>query len=335
MNEPIIITGCHKSGTTLLRNLFDGYPDLFVIPCESHFFQLSKHWIDYSFRRTRPEELDFQNISHNLLKWLQHQNRIDDFRTDGFTKGKWDIEVMTKIFQEARVSSLKELSDLYIKTMYLGLNKTQLPESVNFVEKSVENTELATEWKRFYPGARFINIIRNPYSNLVSLRKYKTSRGYPFLRTSIWAMYNSYYHMYKNRNNIEDYKLVRYEDLISNPQETMKDLCDFLGIKFSEKLIQPSVFGESWIGNSANGKPLQRISDQNLSSWRQEINHYEIHLINTLFDFVLKDFDYKIMKSEKSIYWPVKNESLNVYIQNRLLNNYLPKFNQELDYIFS
>ena len=36
--SPIFILGCTKSGTTLLRNLFDGHPDLFIIPFETHFF---------------------------------------------------------------------------------------------------------------------------------------------------------------------------------------------------------------------------------------------------------------------------------------------------------
>ena len=38
----VFILGQHKSGSSLLRSLLDGHPDLFVIPVETHYFSLSQ-----------------------------------------------------------------------------------------------------------------------------------------------------------------------------------------------------------------------------------------------------------------------------------------------------
>jgi hypothetical protein len=37
MKGPIIVLGCHKSGTGLVRSLIDGAPEVFFILFETHF----------------------------------------------------------------------------------------------------------------------------------------------------------------------------------------------------------------------------------------------------------------------------------------------------------
>ena len=88
MNEPIFILGCTKSGTTLLRNLFDGHPQLFVVPSESHFFQNARFWVSYYFRRTKPENLSYNEIKQNFINWISYLNETYQDVTDAFTKGK-------------------------------------------------------------------------------------------------------------------------------------------------------------------------------------------------------------------------------------------------------
>lgn len=39
MEKPVFVLGSRKSGTSLLRSLLDGAEGLFVVPCETHFFQ--------------------------------------------------------------------------------------------------------------------------------------------------------------------------------------------------------------------------------------------------------------------------------------------------------
>ncbi len=58
-DRPIFIFGCAKSGTKLMRNLFDWYAELFVVTFESHFFQNTGRGIDY-YRRTIKLEGKYQ-----------------------------------------------------------------------------------------------------------------------------------------------------------------------------------------------------------------------------------------------------------------------------------
>ncbi len=45
-SDPVFILGSPRSGPTLLRSLFDGHPDLNVIPFETEYFLSIQHKAD-------------------------------------------------------------------------------------------------------------------------------------------------------------------------------------------------------------------------------------------------------------------------------------------------
>lgn len=322
MERPIFILGCTKSGTTLLRSLFDGYPGLFTIPTETHFFQNINLWVDYYFRRTKPSNISFTQMKENLFKWIEYRNQKEHLLSDGFTKGKWDLNVFRKTLESQKTSNYKQLSDLYVKALYASIYKKQMPANYEFIEKSVENAEFVLEWKTLYPKARFIHIVRNPYSNLVALRKYINKHKFPFLKNALYAMQNSFYFLYKNSKWINNYKIVRYEDLISEPEIVMHDLAKFLNISFKSLLLEPTILGERWAGNSTSGMKFTNISSDNINRWKKEITSLEIHVVNKWFYFVLDDYKYSKIEPQKTFWLPEKQELFKQYIQNRLLWTY-------------
>ncbi|MFT5055050.1 MAG: protein-tyrosine sulfotransferase, partial [Oceanospirillaceae bacterium] len=244
MDKPIFILGCTKSGTTLMRNLFDGHPDLFVIPFESHFFQNTGRGIDYSYRRTMPTNMSLDEKKQGLIDWIAFCNKRDNPIADGFSVGRLDVDKATEHLKRANVSDERGLSDAYSKAIHIAARNSELPDNVDFVEKSVENAEMSTVWSGLYPQARFVHILRNPYSNLVAMRKYGSHNrngSFPRLQNAIQAMQNSYYWLYRNRNQISNYQVLRYDDLISDVEGSMKTLSNNLGLSFIDGLTKPTM----------------------------------------------------------------------------------------------
>ena len=63
---PLFICGCPKSGTTLLRSLFDGHPERLVFPMEMKFFR----YTDYPTllpERKLSRESDLKGIVSKML----------------------------------------------------------------------------------------------------------------------------------------------------------------------------------------------------------------------------------------------------------------------------
>jgi hypothetical protein len=313
-----------------MRNLFDGHPDLFVVPFESHFFQSIKYWVSYYFRRTQPENLSLDEMKKGLYDWIVESQETEHLIADGFTKGMWNLKAVEDLMAQTKVTNLRELSDLYVKCIYKGLKNDNYPENAQFVEKSVENAEFAQEILRIYPGARFIHILRNPYSNLVAIRNYSAiqqtgKKGrYPRLRSAIWSMHGSYHDLYRNKRLISNYHILRYEDLLMNPVESMKEISKFLDIEYKPLLTQPSMLGEPWGGNSTSGKKFAVVSSENVDRWRKEITPIEVWLINRLFPFVLRDFEFKRLPSKGFPLAPSKGEGPTNYLYNRLLRFFFP-----------
>ncbi len=328
INKPILILGCTKSGTTLMRNLFDGHKNLFVIPTESHFFQNINYWVSYFFRSTKPKKLNFVDMKKNLTGWIEFMDSKENRIADGFTHGKWDLDIFRETIQNGDVKDILDLSNLYVQSMYKSLYKKEYDNNLRFVEKSVENAEMALDWLKLYPEAKFVHILRNPYSNIVAIRKYLSQDKFPFLKKAIFAMYNSYYYLYKNLRLIRhnQYKVVKYEDLISQPRKIMQDVSHFLNIDYSEKLTVPTVFGEMWGGNSTSGVKFNGVSKMNLEKWKTEITNYEINLVNKFFEHVVSDFEFLKIETKGSIYRISPKENLKTYFLNRLLPYYFPKF---------
>jgi hypothetical protein len=312
---PIFITGLHKSGTTLLRSLLDGHPELQVIPFESHFFPLAGYWTANEYQYTRPKNFDPQRF----IDFVHRSNTLSDKYGDNFAEGLLDEQVFQQHFSPDPSSSKPDLAREYFKALRLSLFGEQ---KGRMVEKSIENFEYYHDLKAFFPGAKFIHIIRNPYANLVSLRKFKSiGTGYPLLSRLLPAMQQQYYHLYRNAG-CEDYKVVRYEDLVADTESCMKSISTFLELNFSDELLQPTLGGKAWGGNSMQGTQFKKVEARNDESWKAEISAFEIQLLNRAIPFVFDDYQYERLEEKGSIWKKMPGENWQRYFYNRLFTYY-------------
>jgi len=325
MNQaPIFLLGAHKSGTSLLRSVFDGHSGLFVIPIETHFFPLTGHWIEYEYWKQNPRRLSGDEIIEAFTSWINTCNNAEDRLSDSVAKNIFDVELFKKYISQIRAETDKKLHiERYFEAIYHALFGKALTERLRVVEKSVENPETAIYYQKLFPKAKFIHIVRNPYANIVSLRKFKSVKyGYPLLPRVIRTLQNSHYYLYKNQQVIENYKIVKYETLVKNPRAVIKALCQFLSIEFEEALTMPSFLGKPWGGNSTTGKVFKGFDASNLLRWREEIFPVETFFINKLFAHVLADYNYPFFEQRGSFWRRAKNENIQRYIYNRLFRFY-------------
>ena len=324
-SQPIFICGAHKSGTSLMRSLFDGLGSVFTIPIESHFFQNMHYWVNNEYRRERPKKISKEQAIDRFCKFIKRNNRVEDRLSDSMTKGLFDEEKFREYIVKIKdVKTQKEILEIYYSAIYYSIYGKQLSNKYRIIEKSVENAEFAIDLSVMYPDAKFIHIVRNPYANFVSLRKFKSVKyGYPLLHRLVNTLSNNYYYLYKNQRIIENYYVVRYQDLVQEPEETIKDIAKYLEIPFTEKMLKPTSMGKDWAGNSTTGICYSTISDENLFVWKDEIYPVEVEYVKKLFPFILDDYNYEHIKADGSFWRPVKGESIQRYFVNRIYKFYL------------
>jgi protein-tyrosine sulfotransferase len=332
LNQPIFLLGAHKSGTSLLRSLLDGHPDLFVLPFETHFLQLANYWVDYRLRRAQPPPRSIAETKQAYTQLVEQYNTLADPTADATLTGQFDLDRFRRELDHP-AADMAELFQVYARAVYASLTGEPFPAGRRVVEKSTENAELASDLKHLFPAAKFIHIMRNPYANVVAIRRHhsQTSKRvnfknhFPVLITNLPALRNSYYHLYRNRRLLDpaDYLVIRYEDLLTAPEDSMQAVARFLSIPFTDGLLQPTSLGQAWQGNSSRGISYSGISAKNLDLWRGEISHLELHYVNRYFKFVLDDYGYQALSPRRPVLWPVRREGPLTYIANRLLPFFL------------
>jgi hypothetical protein len=278
----------------MLRNLLSGHPDLFVIPFESHFFEHIDRTVEYEYRKQRSKGLALNQTRKNFVDWIRTENEAVDPMGDTFVTGRLNVKSFEHSFEINENDTSRSVFEKYVLSIHESLGLGKLSNDRRVVEKSVENAEFAQELAEMYPEARFIHIVRNPYANFVSLRKYKSiGVGYPLLHRMVRTFRNSYHYLFENQKRIKHYKVVRYEDILTDTEKVMRDLADFLQLAFVESMLVPSHLGETWSGNSTTGKSFKGLSGVDLNVWQQEIYPDEVRCVNKVADRVISLFDYE------------------------------------------
>lgn len=329
---PLFICGCPKSGTTLLRALFDGHPELLISPMEMKFFRYTDYPTVFPEKKLS-QASDLKEIMCTMLesRYFKILLRKEALTFAGNEKPP-DYDVDPAKFEAcfADLSQVKELRDLFLhffEALLVGTDR-QINDLLRYkiVNKTPFQEEYAIFLKQWFPNAQFIHLVRNPYANLVSLRKreekVQNSPSYPYLRQILSWMTRSDYFRERNQRlmGTETYLVLRYEDLIQAPEQTMRQICSFAKIDFQDSLLQPTQIGQPWQGNSMFKQRFTGIDASPLARWKDDITDFEVALINKKLKNLFDALDYPMIASTSKMeeYPPQPHEGVQTYIQNRL-----------------
>lgn len=219
MNRNFYVMAIGRSGTTLLANILDAHPHI-VVPPES-FFVLHL-------------ERKYKHITNWDKKTIK--NFIDDVYVDRPFRLMWKVPrnvVEESFLQQPKIESFNE-----------ACNRVRASYKASFKEKNIKlfgdkhpiYSNFCRRMMQINPEAKLIHMVRDPRgtgSGQIKTfnRKDALAVGY------LWAGYN------KNLLELKslypkNYYLLKYEDLVLKPEETVRSVCLFLEIEFDEKMME-------------------------------------------------------------------------------------------------
>jgi hypothetical protein len=279
--EYIFVVGCFHSGTTLLRNVLDNSEKISFIRAETKFFG--------GFLRSKVRH-HIRKFG-NLLLDANIQKFVDDIYSEARkgTKGLYGW-LRTHVRREDFIATLLE-SDRTERSIFktiLNLHASLISlENTIIGEKSpshVYHVKTILDW---FPRSKIIHIIRDPRAVLISRLNRKKDlvlniqystppwKYFKFFLfffgvihvTASWHRSASLHYKY-NRLYPDNYTLIKYEDLICEPEPTIQQLCVFLEIPFDQNMLTQKVVGscynQSYTG--PNGFDIKLIN-----KWRSTI----------------------------------------------------------------
>lgn len=205
------IVGVPRSGTTLLRLQLDAHPDL-ALPAETGFGEVARRFEGTAV--TRDELLDALT---GMPTWADLA---------------MSREALVPLLAEVEEGDLSKGLRSFYRGYAAARGKTR------YGDKTPGHTAQMEVLSRVLPEARFIHIIRDGRDVAASLR------GLPFApgdggmaaiaaewRDTIWRARRAAAHL-------PHYTEVRYEDLVTEPEGVLRDLCDFLEIDFAPEMLR-------------------------------------------------------------------------------------------------
>ena len=122
-----------------------------------------------------------------------------------------------------------------------------------------------------FPRARFIHIIRSPHDVIRSMVRMQFYKGAlqmfepginPYhVAEILWFRHNSNIAELTSRLAKERTLLVRYEDLVANPQTTLSEVCNLLGVDYELRMENPYEHNAGPVALGAGDPQVNRMTE--------------------------------------------------------------------------
>lgn len=264
----IEIVGCPRSGTTLIRNMLNAHPEIFIFP-ESQF--INKIWGSRRLVNYKKDRLKvLQVIAMKAFDPAIQRAKRELFSKAGGIEGTFD-----EYFREY-VDFVQRYN--FEKKSYVG-DKT--PRHALFLREIADNTGL---------GLRIFVIARDSRAVVASL-KFKGAVKKVEQGAAIWNFFTD--HIIRLCADFEENEmlLVRYEDVVSDPRSNALKLSEFLGLEYSDQMLDVRDSNSSY-GNEQR----QGIYKDSLNLWTNKLTDKEIDAISFYTRKGLCHFEYDFTK---------------------------------------
>ncbi len=171
--------------------------------------------------------------------------------------------------------NLKIKNIVLIKKNFIELyyEKFELKKSkYKFVtDKMLSNYQYLGIISKLIPNAKFIQCLRHPLDNILSIYRSNFEKNLSFSSSIIDSakIYIDQYQTikkYREINNIQIFS-QSYESLVSNPEKEIKNLINWLDWKWDEKYLSPHLSGRS-ISTYSSVQVRKKINTNSIGSWK-------------------------------------------------------------------
>nr|MDQ2873660.1 alpha/beta fold hydrolase [Actinomycetota bacterium] len=209
-----------RSGSTLLRVMLAGHPQLFCPP--------ELHLLPFATLADQRRELGRSYLHEGLQRALMDLRGCDAAAAEALL-GSWIAE------------------GLPIQEVYARLRQLAAPRLL--VDKSptyAASTDTLRRAEALFGNARYLFLVRHPYAAIESFTRTRMHKligadhDDPFaVAEQVWAQTNQNMLDFLREVDPERQRTVRFEDLVRQPEQTASDICAFLGIPADPAVLQP------------------------------------------------------------------------------------------------
>lgn len=271
--QPIFIGGLDRCGKTTLRAFLVSHPNISIPAVGSNMWtyfygQFGDLGNAENFERCLDAMLHYKHV-----RFLQP-----------------DAEQIRLAFQQG-APTYGRLFGIFLEQFAQREGKPRWGEQTGLIERYADIVLNA------YPKGRMIHMLRDPRDRYVeSLKMWPKGKGRAGGASARW-LYTTALAKRNLRKYPEQYKVVRFEDLVREPEATLQDICEFIGEQYTPQMLTMSGATEHRAklmrasGNDNNASPL---TQSHIGLYHLLISKSELAFMQGIAKRSLREFGYRL-----------------------------------------
>ena len=257
--RPFFFIGSGRCGSTLLRAILQAHPDVHIPPENALVFALR------SYRRF--SRLPWSVLLRIVLTEFEFHPQWDMFQLP-----------LAPLFRELAPWP-RERRNLaaVLDALYRAHAKAYKPSAIRWGDKTpAANTFLLPTLEAVFPDLRAIHLVRDGRDVVASFTKLAPHSFSAWARH--WVQSVQAARSFGARHPAQCLE-IRYEDLVSAPERTLRSVTAFLDLGFDERMLRHSD-SDQWLGDVDRvfylKEARQPIHDASVGRWRKDLSGKQI-----------------------------------------------------------
>jgi hypothetical protein len=278
--KSVFITGCPRSGTTMLASMLGSCHNSVATP-ESDFF--IKFYFKYLAGNNSTIETSF------FVKYLSNNYRFK----------QWGLNVDTFSFNTKFITAsnfnifIEEIVKLFAKSTGI-LELAQF----NRIDHTPSNLKYFSILNNMFPESKFVFIVRDPRAVYSSVKNLDWGANSALRLSHIWTEYVANYYAL-SKLYPERIILVKYEDILQNPSVYLNDLCKKVDLEYDEYLLEGKGFSLPRYTVKQHGLVGKPLNSSKIDSWKTFLNKSDVLIIESICDVLMESFGYSRVNSNR------------------------------------
>lgn len=264
-----LLVGCRRSGTTLLRVMFDANPQL-AVPLEAYF-------------PIRPR-----------ASWLDADGTLDAGRalarlrqTGWFVKLRLSDEALDAVAADEAIATYPDL----LRALYRAYAQAQ--GKPRYGDKTPRHVIYLPELAQMFPEARFVHIVRDGRD--VALSLLDVDKEMPDLRAAarFWRDRVTKAREDGRALGEDRYVEVRYEDLLDDTEGELRRLCAVVDLPYDDAMLRYYERIPDMVIGTGEHRKLSKPPTKGLRDWRTVLSPSDVAAFDAIAGDTLEAFGYE------------------------------------------
>lgn len=276
-HRPIFIVGCERSGTTMLGAMLGSSPSALTTPESQFVIPL----LPRAHEAIRGKELE-QIIAGLCDAWRLRIWGIRDL------PARLSVSLAASGATYSYRQVISQVIRLYAEDVAkdsAGIWIDHTPTHIKFVDRLF----------KVFPDARFLHLVRDGRAVALSLQQVTWGRTTTYQAAEWWSRRVCMGATVELKYGPARVMRVRYEDVVLEPERTLREVCRFAGMEFIDSMIEGRGFIVPAYTKRQHSLVGSRPDGRRVTEWKTKLTPREIELFEYRSGDVLKLFDYELV----------------------------------------